>query len=32
MGDGSVENDYHPSSEGAFRVAGPETATNSPVD
>ena len=32
MGDGSVENYHHPSSEGTFRVAAPETTLNSPVD
>jgi len=28
MGDGSVENYHHPSSEGTFRVAAPETTLN----
>ena len=32
MGDGSVENYHHPSSEGTFRVPAPETTPNSPVD
>jgi hypothetical protein len=32
MGDGSVENYHHPSSEGTFRVFQPETTPNSPVD
>jgi hypothetical protein len=31
-GDGSVENYHHPSSEGTFRVAAPETTPISPVD
>jgi hypothetical protein len=32
MGDGSVENYHHPSSEGTFRVPAPKTTPNSPVD
>jgi len=31
MGDGSVENYHHPSSEGTFRVPAPKTIPNSPV-
>jgi hypothetical protein len=31
-GDGSVENYHHPSSEGTFRVAAPETSLKRRVD